>query len=90
MTQPTSICECTQWARTGISHYPNLKSCDGLSLLTNHHENCPHYNDSLMDVWKETVDGITVYSEHSLVSESETKIKMHREILENLTEFGGF
>jgi hypothetical protein len=39
------FCECFNWARA----HPGP--------LTNHHPNCSHYNDSLMDVWKVTVGG---------------------------------
>lgn len=37
--------------------YPGLKSRDGIPLLANHHENCPHYNDSLITVYKHTQSG---------------------------------
>lgn len=86
-----SICECVHWCRSSV----NIK------YLTNHHENCPHYNDSLMDVWKATVDGVSCYADNE-VDAGETagdeqrdditvaKEKMHREVFEHLPEFIGF
>lgn len=85
-----SLCECVNWAR----------SVD-LKYLTNHHPNCPHYNDSLIDVWKMTVNGVSAYmdNEQDVIDccqdefEDETTItkeKMHREVFEHLPEFEGF
>lgn len=86
-----AVCECVHWCRANV----NLK------YLTNHHENCPHYNDSLMDVWKVTVDGISCYVDNEqdareTASDEQrdditvTKEKMHREVFEHLPEFEGF
>lgn len=82
------LCECVHWARA-----VNLK------YLTNHHPNCPHYNDSLIDVWKITVNGTCYFdNEHEATNavqeefEDETTItkeKMHREVFEHLPEFEG-
>lgn len=83
-----SLCECANWART-----VNLK------YVTNHHPDCPHYNDSPMDVWKVTVDGVSCYVDNELDAretagdaqrDNITKEKMHREVFENLPEFEGF
>lgn len=85
-----SLCECVNWARA-----VNLK------YLTNHHENCPHYNDSLMDVWKVTVDGVSCYVDNEQDARETagdeqrdditvTKEKMHREVFDHLPEFEGF
>lgn len=85
-----SLCECVNWARA-----VNLK------YLTNHHPNCPHYNDSLMDVWKVTVDGVSCYVDNEQDARETagdeqrdditvTKEKMHREVFEHLPEFEGF
>jgi len=93
-------CECQHWARAVVSPY-NLKSADGIPLVTNHHENCPHYNDSLMDVYKVAVDGFgACYVEQlqdamDYAGEDEEMatieaVKMHREVFENLPEFEGF
>src|SRR5688572_12638945 len=49
MSEQNTPCPCANWARS-----INLK------YLTNHHPNCPHYNDSLMDVWKVS-DGNSSY-----------------------------
>lgn len=84
------VCECAHLARS-----INLK------YLTNHHENCPRYNDSLIDVWKVTVDGRTAYCEHEQDARETagdeqrdditiTKERMHREVFEHLPEFEGF
>lgn len=85
-----SLCECANWARA-----VNLK------YLTNHHPNCSHYNDSLIDVWKMTVNGVSAYmdNEQDVIDccqeefEDETTIikeKMHHEVFEHLPEFEGF
>lgn len=98
------MCEiCKHWPR-GIGEnpaYANLKSARGVPLLPNHHPNCPHYNDSLMDVYKVTVGGISAYNEHlqdakdTAGTEDENEatiecVKMHREVFEYLPEFDGF
>lgn len=63
---------------------------------TNHHPNCPHYNDSLMDVWKVTDGFCSSYTDSeqdakdTFVRESIVKEKMHREVFEHLPEFEGF
>ena len=74
----------------------------GKLLVPNHHPNCPHYNDSLMDVWKVSLDHISCYvdneqdandtsgSEGSGDTISIVKMKIHREVFENLPEFDGF
>lgn len=80
------ICECQNWPR-------NIN----LEYLTNHHPNCSHYNDSLIDIWKVTSDDRTFYVE----SQQEacdyddgtaiiTKEKIHQEVFNNLPEFEGF
>lgn len=94
-------CEiCQNWARAGHGDY-KIKGREGIPLLTNHHENCPRYNDSLMDVWKVTVGGISAYNDNEqnaldtagdeFDDETQiTKVRMHREIFENLPEFDCF
>jgi len=81
-----SLCECVTWARAV-----------DLKYLTNHHPNCPHYNDSLIDVWKMTVNGVSAYMEVIDCCQDEfedettiTKEKMHPEVFEHLPEFEGF
>jgi hypothetical protein len=95
-------CECSNWPR-GINEnpiYAGMKSADDVPLLPNHHPNCQHYNDSLIDVWMVAVDG--VYSitdneqdakETAFDNEDRAVIEqtqMHREVFENLPEFDGF
>lgn len=78
--------------------------CGGKPIATNHHPNCPHYNDSLIDVWRVS-DGSSSYyttDEHMAISTQEeeeacgngpatiTKERIHREVFENLPEFDGF
>lgn len=78
-------CACETWART-----------DG--KLTNHHPNCPRYNDSLIDVWRVAYDGTSYVTDHEPTIEAEeisgvetvTKERMHRELYENLPDFTGF
>lgn len=79
-------CECDQWARAMDLKYP-----------TDHHENCLRYNDSLMDVWRVTVDGVSCYTANEqdardTAGKDITVIqeKMHREAFEALPEFEGF
>jgi hypothetical protein len=91
------MCEiCQNWARDGRD---SLK-IGGNLLLPNHHPNCPHYNDSLVDVWKVTLDSVTCYVDNE-TDATETagqdepkpaivKEKMHREVFDNLPEFDGF
>lgn len=83
-TEPN--CPCANWARD-----------IDLKYLTNHHPNCPRYNDSLMDVWKVTVDGVSCFVEHEQDAQDTvgdcgtiTKEQMHREVFEHLPEFRGF
>ncbi len=70
---------------------------------TNHHPNCPHVDDSLMDVFSVRIpgesSGCVTHCEadaHRMAGEDPTaplevvKVKMHREIYENLPEFAGF
>lgn len=71
---------------------------------TKHHPNCPHYNDSLIDVWRVS-DGSTSFvtdNEHDAIYTADeeeacgnerptvTKERMHQELLEQLPEFDGF
>jgi len=103
-TTNKNMCEqCQNWPR-GINEnplYAGLKSADGIPLLPNHHPNCPHYNDSLMDVYKVTVGGISCFVDNlqdakDTAGEDDggevelTHEKMHREVFENLREFDGF
>lgn len=96
MSQNKSLCECVHWART------ETRLICGEIIPTNHHPNCPHYNDSLMDVWRVQVGGTSCYvdneqdakdsvgDEAAEDSSSITKETMHREVFENLPEFNGF
>lgn len=93
------MCEiCQSWPRVQV---PYKIALDGLPLVTNHHPNCPYYNDSLMDVWKVTDGSATFFTDDEQDAKAEsgaedgycatiTREKMHREIFENLPEFEGF
>lgn len=91
--QKTMCDVCENWARDGRDSFRvNMK----LILLPDHHPNCPHYNDSLIDVWKQHPGGnakLVAYTdfqpepEFGMVTE---KIKLHREVFENIPEFKGF
>ena len=66
-------------------------------IPTNHHPNCPHYNDSLIDVWKIIEEGAGFYTDNledtfEYIEDGATIIKerMHKEIYDNLYEFKGF
>lgn len=79
-------CECSSWARIIDRKY-----------LTNHHEKCPRYNDSLMDAWKVSDGTIKFYTDDEQLAREEAqeagviveKVKIHREVYENLPEFEG-
>ena len=71
--------------------------------MPNHHPNCEHHNASLMDVWSVRIpgedhgcvthceaDAYTMAMEDPDASLEVVKIKMHREVYENLCEFAGF
>ena len=82
------LCECAHWARSINPKY-----------LTNHHENCPRYNDSLMDVWKVSDGSASFYVENEQDARHEmagcedltiSQVKIHREVFEHLPEFEGF
>lgn len=77
-------CKCQLWCRADFNQ-----------PLTNHHPNCPHVDDSLIDVWKIEYDGACCYTddiEGMDIQEGEkvTKEKMHKEVYEHLPDFEGF
>lgn len=83
---PPALCECAQWCRAM-----------DLAYATDHHPDCPHYNDSLIDVWKVTVDGVSCYTDNEQdAGDTAGKdiivvaLKMHREVFKHLPEFEGF
>lgn len=88
---------CDHWCRSDIC----MK--DGqIQPMTNHHPRCEYVNESLIDVWRVTVNpgekgGCICGSEaeaREMAGADEpmtiTKEKMHREIFENLPDFAGF
>jgi len=90
-------CEiCHSWVRDTRNCYPKLKSVSCHFVMTDHHVDCPHYNDSLIDVWKVEHDGESFYTnEKPCIEDFEngeviTQEKMHKEVLEQLPEFNGF
>lgn len=87
------MCEiCENWARDGRD---SLK-IGGQLLAPNHHPSCPHYDDSLIDVWKVTIDGVSLYMDNEQTAKDAagnatiTKERMHREIFDSLPDFEGF
>lgn len=92
-------CECINWARVEISPYP-WRGATGLPLVTNHHPNCKHYEDSLVDVWNVSDGSSTmvlteepdIKAEYGECAEDLTvsKSKMHLECVEQLGEHDGF
>lgn len=89
------FCQCSNWCRADLSPYKG-RSKDGLPLITDHHPNCEHYNDSLIDVWKVEWEG-DFYVTDKQPDEDDfedgeivTKQKMHREVYDQLPEFEGF
>ena len=89
-------CGCMDWARANIGAPYNVRGRDGLPLITNHHPQCEHYNDSLMPVWKATVDGVSAYCDNlmdAIATGGNAVVEeqlMHREIFENLPDFNGY
>ena len=81
-------CECIGWCRSSITP------------LTNHHPNCPKYNDSLIDVWKiEHIPTDEFFYSNNIKDAIEfkddpdikvTQEKLHLEVYENMAEFNGF
>jgi len=91
------MCEiCQNWARENGNYYPGVKGKDIHFVITDHHIGCPHYNDSLIDVWKISFEGQSYYSDKPPISEelengeTVTQEKMHKEVFEQLPEFEGF
>lgn len=98
-------CQCQGWAHTGQNPY-KITTRDGIPLMPNHHPNCSHYNDSLMDVYRHSKEGkggcyferleeaLDSARQEFEYSESLkaviTKEKMHKEVFNNLPEFEGF
>ena len=88
MTRILELCERFGWCRADPPGHP----------LTNHHPNCPHVNDSLIDIWKVEYDGESYYTnikpDPSEFEEGEIVTKeqkqMHREVYDHLPEFQGF
>ena len=88
-------CFCTRWAGYWGKFY-----CEKL-ICTKHHPTCPHYNDSLITVWKVTVGTSYVFC-GSVLAAGEyagdfwdgiavvTEEKMHKEVFDQLPEFQGF
>lgn len=67
--------------------------------MTNHNPRCEYVNDSLINVWKVSDGQSSYYDEDEARARNEAencdgitiiKIKMHREIYDNLPEFSGF
>lgn len=93
------MCEiCMNWVRCFDTRIVNR---DGIPVIPHHHPNCPHYNDSLMDVWVTEIDGNKAYCEHEVDARESIgeegwegakvyQTKMHREVFENLPDFEGF
>lgn len=90
----------------GLKCYNHQKELENSpEPFTNHHPDCPRYNESLIDVWKVTdgrswiafdkEDGAKEELEYCMVDEDAgafwiVKEKMHKETYENLGEFEGW
>lgn len=88
--------QCNCLNNASIGQYPKVM---GIIYLTSHTPECPHFNDSLIDVWKVTVDGVSCYCDNetdansTAAEDSNTTVehmKMHREVLDQIPEFKGF
>ena len=75
-----------------------MKTPEGIIIPTNHHRNCPRYNDSLMDVWVVVVDGVKCVVDNEADARETagtdggavvTQRKMHKEVFDNLRDFEG-
>lgn len=97
-TTPHWPCQCRNWTR-----------CEPIDLKgpgsPNHHSACEHFNASLIDVWRVSLDGTSYVNEiegdareelNALLADDPdcgatiTKEQMHREVFERLPEFDGF
>ena len=88
-------CACFTWARTDI------QCKDGKELPhPMHAPRCPHFNESLIDVWRFSFDGDSYVTKNKPtpqeIDEAElggiviTKEQMHLEVFEALVEHNGF
>ena len=96
-------CECAGWCRDGIDPYGQKL---GLTkYITNHHKNCPHYEDSLVDVMIITYEGQRMFFIDRVAALIEVEqinkedpgadveckvVKMHYEVYENMEEHQGW
>lgn len=88
------MCEiCQNWERTDV------RIIHGKPIAPNHHPNCPHYNDSLIPIWKVSDGTTSFYSDDEDAARTEaeniedvtiTRGQIHREVYENLPDFDGF
>jgi hypothetical protein len=87
-------CECRNWCRTDIQFR------DGKPLpITNHHPRCQYVDETLIDVWRLTIDGAScLFDDEPLTAEMDlepgsftvTKERMHAEVFRALPEFSGW
>lgn len=83
-------CECRNWCREWKFIGPGK-----LAPHTLHHPNCPHVDESLIDVWRVKANGLSVLMDSEPITDIPEgavieKIKMHREIYEQTEEFTGY
>ena len=75
---PNWPCYCLNWARSLNPREPQ----------PNHHPNCEHYNDSLIEVWSVSFDGASYVLDAPPTEihdgEAVTQERMHREIYDQL------
>ncbi len=92
-------CECLNWPRGCGNEKWYGRTSDGVPLMTNHHPNRKHYNDSLIVVWEISDGSTSCFTDNEQDAREEaqdcedvtvTERKMHREIFNHLPEFEGF
>lgn len=78
-------CKCQAWERIDLN--PS-------GYCPDHHPDCKHFRDSLIDVFKVQCNGSYYLTEESpkdlTGEETVVKMQIHREIYDRLPEFQGF
>lgn len=78
-------CRCQNWARVDVNQ---------MGHCTDHHPECEHFNDSLIDVFKVDIDGTYYLTDEFPTDltgqETVTKTTIHKEVYDRLPEFEGF
>jgi hypothetical protein len=71
------------------------RECNPHEPQTNHHPRCEYVNETLIDVWRVSLDGTSYFTDEQPNKDDTegvtvAKLQMHREVYEHLPEFAGF